>query len=316
MSNKTLRSCSLISVVDLGKQGVLCPSALSVVDDGVVIVDQFNHCLIWTDAAGTIVRTVGSLGSDREHFRYPTDITRDDENTLWVTDRWNHRIKRYSVNGELMDIIGAYGDMPGQFSEPWGIDFHSDSVIVADRNNHRICTMDTHGTILSMFGVPGPDQHYYESHEFKSGMVFGSWHTYAHRFLSAETQFFADQYKIGTVEYPLAVSVAANDLIWVADSGNDRIQLFNPNGELVRSYAALSNSCPLGFIAYVRTLKERRAVITSEAHDTLYIISEMGEVIASFTQPGANLNYVASYQSDILLVLDSWNRMLYRIRCQ
>jgi tripartite motif-containing protein 71 len=63
------------------------------------------------------------------------DITVDSSGNVYVSDRFNHRIRKFTSSTKW----GSYGDGDGQFGSPSGVAVDSyGNVYVADTNNHRI----------------------------------------------------------------------------------------------------------------------------------------------------------------------------------
>ncbi|RJP61676.1 MAG: hypothetical protein C4541_01365 [Candidatus Auribacter fodinae] len=287
------------------------PSSIIKYDKSIVIAGQFDHKIFWLNLDGTVVKTVGGHGKTSGLFDYPTSLTIDRTGLLWVADRWNHRIAAMDMDGSILKTIGSYGREPGQFSEPWGICSAGDSIIVTDRNNHRVQVFALDGTLLRIFGVPGPDQSYYESEEFRRGMVFDSWVRRSHRLKPPDVFFFKDDYKIGTMEYPLSAAYTEDGSVWVVDSGNDRLQKFSRDGQFQRSFSSSNSSLPLEFIAYVTAIDKRTIAVSSETSDSLYIMTIDGEIKARLQKDGASLNAACATGDGHVLVLDSWNSVLY-----
>lgn len=299
------------SVWDLKSLGMISPTSVTYNDGLFVIVDQITHALYWLDNKGKAVLRIGSKGKNDDQFHYPTGIFSDDEHTLWVTDRWNHRVKRLSADGKTLLVFGKYGSKPGEFSEPWGISVWHNTVIVADRNNHRIQCFDKQGNFIRCFGISGPDKTYYEGNEFKKGFVFETWCKTTHRFAGPATYFHKEDYKIGTLEYPCSVAVSQSGTIFVVDSGNDRIQEFSHDGELKQSFTKNDGTFGMEFIAYIACFGDDSLAISSELGDTVYILDKNRRLTAHLSVPGSKLNYVFP-ADDTLWVADSWNSKLYK----
>lgn len=66
-------------------------------------------------------------------------IACDSKGFIYVTDTYNHRILKYSPEGEVVEILGEYGYGDDQFLYPKGIFIDpEDNLYVADNGNHRI----------------------------------------------------------------------------------------------------------------------------------------------------------------------------------
>lgn len=139
---------------------------------------------------GFIGDTNGATGSDTNEFNAPFDVAvSPDGGTISVSDSGNNRIQQFSTNGTFIAAFGSPGGDVGQFNMPKGLTYDSTgNLIIADSGNNRIVSAQG-STVLGVSGM--------------SGTAFG--------------QFNA----------PAGVGVNERG-IYVADTGNNRIQCFNP----------------------------------------------------------------------------------------
>lgn len=114
------------------------------------------------DAKFEFVRAFGTIGSSDSpgniQFSRPQSIALDfDRRELVVVDACNHRIGRFTFEGELVAWIGSVGQDPGQLSYPYGLMLLTDgSALVAEFGNNRVQRLDlTTGQSLGVFGVVG-----------------------------------------------------------------------------------------------------------------------------------------------------------------
>lgn len=175
-------------------------------------------------------------------FARPTDVTVMDDGSFVVADGYrNHRIVKFSSDGDMQWEVDAYGSSDGEFNLPHGI-AHDESgrIYVADRNNARVQVFDQQGQHLDTwndkdigrpYGIDvGPDGNIYvvdggdyldgERETPKSQIVvlspkgevierFGSW---------------GDE--VGQLRIPHALALQQDGAIFVAELLNERIQKF------------------------------------------------------------------------------------------
>lgn len=106
-------------------------------EDRIAIVDSGNDRVVVLAADLTLKRILKGPGFD---FKDPKYIAFGDDGALYVADEFNHQIKIFDTNYELIDTIGTgeQGSRPGQLNKPEGVEVKGDRVWVADTHNHRI----------------------------------------------------------------------------------------------------------------------------------------------------------------------------------
>jgi DNA-binding beta-propeller fold protein YncE len=170
----------------------------------VYVVDNGNHRIQKFTNTGEFVTSWGSLGAENGQLKNPTDIAvlshpaSESLGTVWVSDSGNSRIQVFHVNGSFSTKWGSFGSGNGQFHTPFGIDVEAapnphPTVFVADTNNHRIQQFGFLGIFLTSWGSLGTQ----EEGKFK--------------------------WPSQVAEY---TPPGGTQLLYVADSGNNRIQVF------------------------------------------------------------------------------------------
>ncbi|HLI25847.1 MAG TPA: flippase activity-associated protein Agl23 [Chloroflexota bacterium] len=135
----------------------------------------------------------------------PKGLARDAAGRLYVTDTRAHRVSVFNPDGTLALQFGRLGDGDGEFNEPWGIGVAPNGEIyVADTWNHRIQKFDASGRFLTKWGY----------------------------LVDARGQRDAEP---GGFWGPRAVVIGPDGNVYVADTGNKRIQVFDPNGRFLRA---------------------------------------------------------------------------------
>ncbi|HVR83239.1 MAG TPA: NHL repeat-containing protein [Planctomycetota bacterium] len=105
-------------------------------------------------AAGTL----GCIGDFIYHhrpgqFRLPDYMcVSPDQKSLYVSDRWNHRVQVFDLDGHFKFTFGSHGTHPGHFAEPKEIAFDREgNVYVVDRLNDRVQYFTPEGKLLGTF---------------------------------------------------------------------------------------------------------------------------------------------------------------------
>jgi hypothetical protein len=91
--------------------------------------------------------------ADEDGFiRQATNLSIHD-NTVYVSDFGDFNIKKYSMEGDFLGKIGAYGNGPGTFTRPKGIALDGESnLYVVDAAFENVQIFDREGRLLMHFG--------------------------------------------------------------------------------------------------------------------------------------------------------------------
>jgi len=179
------------------------PRGIAIAPDGsIFIADTGNNRIEHFSSAGNFITSWGPLADGAKSpapagmFNEPWDLAvSPDGKWVFVADTWNHRIQKFSENGDPITTWGvpSYGQgEPLGFWGPRGITVDSfGHVFVSDTGNKRIVITDEDGNFLGQFG--------------SAGMAPG--------------QF----------DEPVGIAFDQNGQLFVADTWNRRIQVFSPD---------------------------------------------------------------------------------------
>ena len=113
------------------------------------VTQTADHCVCIFDAQNQLVKKFGGKGSEKSQFQFPRGIAFDNDNHLYVVDTDNHRVQKFSVNGNYLLQFGT-GD--GQLKTPHGVTTHNSRVYIADTDNHCISVFQYNGQFCISFG--------------------------------------------------------------------------------------------------------------------------------------------------------------------
>ncbi len=98
----------------------------------------------------------GSTGSKDGQFNVPDHIGIDPSDNVYVSDLFNHRIQKFTSDGQHVFSWGSRGSDDGNFSFPRGIAVDSKYVYIADAQNFRVQKfIGNDGTFDKKWGTKG-----------------------------------------------------------------------------------------------------------------------------------------------------------------
>jgi DNA-binding beta-propeller fold protein YncE len=170
-----------------------------------------------------------------EGFKRPTSLAYDPVlNRLYVTDTLEHKIRVFDQNGEFLYEIGGRGLQDGQLNYPSHVTFAKNRLFVNDTMNFRVQIFNQDGQHLSTFGEKGNGLGFFI--QPKGIAVDSEGHIYVADAIANHIQIFDQNGKLllnfgqagnGPGEFQMPTGLAIwNDTIYVADSYNHRVQVF------------------------------------------------------------------------------------------
>ncbi|RMH34129.1 MAG: 6-bladed beta-propeller [Nitrospirae bacterium] len=183
----------------------------------VYVTDAGNRRVQKFTPDGTFVHQWGNQRSASAVFRKPTGIAVGPDHTIFVADYMMDTIAVFTDDGTLLTRWGRSGHGPGELDSPAGVAVSADgTVYVADEYNFRIQKFTSEGRFLLAWGKKG-----------KVNVVISA------------LNFLLPEDREGELYYPARVAVGPDRLIYVADSYNNRVQVFTPQGKFVRKWGGL-----------------------------------------------------------------------------
>ena len=236
------------------------------------VADYSNHCVHVCDANNELVQI---LGKGNNQFNHPVGTTFDSEGCLYVSDG-NHRVQKFDANFEYLLQFGGKGEKDGQLDQPMSIAAYNDKVYVADSANSRIAVFNTNGKFCcNIVGgcLRGPyDVAINKINEqllvTDSGCCIRMY-SLEGEYINRFSGFGADR---GQLNHPASLAIDSNGFVFVADTYNHRVCIFNSAGIFVRSFGSFGDNIgqfkypqgiafsPIGAL-YVSDSKNQRVVI-------------------------------------------------------
>ncbi|MDW8395821.1 MAG: PKD domain-containing protein [Anaerolineae bacterium] len=233
------------------------PEGVAVGPDGsLYIVEGKGHRLVKLDANGVpqwAVGTAGLQGDRDDQFAYLSDVAVSPEGRIFTAAQWgrvrwmpagSHRIQIFNPDGSFYGAFGGYGSGSYQFIAPTGLAFDAQgNLYVADSENHRVQIYDRHLAYVATLGITGTagsgnnqfnrpydvavdrDGNIYVADEGNDRIqVFNSNRQYVRTIGGGGT---GDAFNRFGSWGPHCVAVDSQGRLYVADTGNRRVQVFD-----------------------------------------------------------------------------------------
>ena len=243
-------------------------------EDRVFLICRGDHPVISYDRKGSFL---GSWGEGE--FTYRTHgITLGPDGTIWCTDDGNHTVRQFTPSGKLLTTLGTPNTPSdtgydgkntltvsrpgGPFNRPTNLAVgpKGDLYVSDGYGNCRVHRFAPSGELRRSWGVPG----------------------------TGPGQFYL----------PHGIAIAVDGRVFVCDRENDRIQIFDPDGEYLGEWTDTQRPTHLVFDgegrAYVSELgwyqgqtSQRQGPIQEPRYGRVSVYDREGRVLARWGSPDA-----------------------------
>jgi len=279
------------------------PYGIAVDSNGYVYVtDNLNYRVQKFTEDGQFVSKWGNEGGKDGEFGPgqagygPSGIVVDGSGFVYVADTGNHRVQKFTPEGQFDDKFGYFGSGNGQFINPYDIAVDSSGFFyVADTKNHRVQKLTSDGQYITQWGSQGTNDGQFSWPEGiavdASGFVYVSC-SQNHRIqkFTAEGEFVTKWggYGVsdGRFSSPAGIATDTRGYVLVADKSNNRIQWFTSNGTFLTKWSS-------GGIDEARFNSPESIAVDSDGF--IYIADTYNNRIQKFTSDGQFVTEWGSY---------------------
>jgi sugar lactone lactonase YvrE len=218
------------------KDPMIEPLCVAVDDkDNIYVTDAKAGKVFVFDPSGKTRHVFGSIKGGEGFFKRPTGISIDPEtHRVYVTDTLRDRVYILDSDGRVIRSFGQHGGENGEFNLPTEVHVKTGTVAVVDAMNFRVQLFDLEGKFLGMIGTTGdPRSGIYrpkgigidsEGHiylvEGQRGLV-NVFDREGHLLYN-----FGNGTGFGEFLLPTGLFIDRNDRVYLADSYNHRVQMF------------------------------------------------------------------------------------------
>lgn len=238
--------------IDQSTYSFVGPRGLAATPDGTLVVaDQWGNALVeftlTTTGATFAAKRFGGAAS-QDGVNAPRGMAIDEQGRLLVVDWWNQRIVRSALDGSADFTWGSRGpsDVDGALNYAWDVAVQpgTDRVFVANRESNRISVFTTDGQFVTNQLLKGNTN---GRIIFPQGVAFdptdgtllvadGGNHRIQRFSVAADASLVwvatyggtSPGTAAGQFNVPTGIDVAADGTVWVADTGNSRVQKRDP----------------------------------------------------------------------------------------
>lgn len=178
-----------------------------------LIITKERELYALSDLSGNIInlnnnQTFGGKGIKTGKFKKPSALYMAASGKICVADTMNNRVQIFNTNTTFNYHFGQKGFKNGQFNQPSGIAVNKNgNIYISDTLNHRVQIFNDDCIFLSSFGGKSITN---SKSMPKNGSFLG----------------------------PKAIAISPEGHIYVVDSGNNRIQIFNKSGTFIKKIDA------------------------------------------------------------------------------
>ena len=193
------------------------------------VTEWDNHQVRKLSQNGRLLQTIHCVSSDNDHFSHPTAVSVSPEGLVYICDCGNNRVTVHDEEGKFLFTFGSKGSGPGCFDRPLDITFGSDDLAyVADYGNGKVCVWSKEGTFKRDFNTKyAPTSIAATSDNHLVITSFLNWTVMMYA-LEGELvhEFGGSGSDLGRFNGPWGICVDDDGLVYVAECGKRRVQIF------------------------------------------------------------------------------------------
>ncbi len=261
-------------------------------DGRVYVADSATGKVIVFDSKAKEVLVFGKKGPGQ--LSKAMGVVSGKDGRVYVTDSWMNRVVIFDAKGKFLNAIGGKDVLV----KPIGIalDEKRGRIYVVDAHGHQIVAFDPEGNVLFSIGKKNAPV------ELASGASDHAWNR---------------GFKKGEFRFPSNIAVDKEGKLYVADTLNFRVQVFNPEGEYLSTVGGLGDglgqfSRPKGVAVdsqgnvYVSDASFSNVQIFDAGGNLLLFFGNVGTERGEFYLPAA----ISIDASDRIYVADQYNERI------
>ncbi|KQP64511.1 hypothetical protein ASF47_11170 [Nocardioides sp. Leaf285] len=273
------------------------PSGVETAPDGTVVVaDTGNNRVARYTADGTLVWSVGTYGAGTGQFDNPRDVGVDAQNNVYVADTRNSRIVKLSPSGAW---LGSTTGPATAFSFPLGVSAKGDKVYVGDTGRARVVVLDDDLAVLQTVVANGACTNINDNRDAQAdsaGNIYvAGYKTNQVVKFAPDGTCLATWGGTGTAEgkfrtpYGIATAldpVTGQELVYVADGLNNRVQVFTTTGTFVTAFGTYGEPTTVGTFTTMR-----RVAVAQDGSGDVWAADLWGDRVERWERTDTGFSY-------------------------
>ncbi len=186
---------------------------------------------------------------------------------MLVADTGNHRLQFINPDGSHNYLFGTRGSDDGQFDSLQGVAVRDDGFIfIADTKNNRIQVFNSDGIYMESFGVKGEAD--------KEGIA-----------------------ELGWFHHPKSLEFDSTGMLYVLDSRNKRIQVFDRDGQPVKEISEIASGIEMENPVDIAIDEKDYLYIADRGTHTIKVLNPFGDFVTEFGSAGKGRSYFPKLSS-------------------
>jgi YD repeat-containing protein len=236
----------------------------------------------------TVSCRAGLAGSENGEFKNPVGVVVDASGNVWVVDRGNNRLEKFSSENAYLAKYGSVGTGELQFKEPLYVAISAGDLYVSDSGNARVEVLALSGTYVNQFGATGTGPGQFGkpagiTANPNTGRLYVVDPTNSRIEEFTEAGSYSSQFGVlgsgsGQLKEPTGVVADGGGDVYVVDSGNSRIESWeklSPAPIFVSQFGNGDFALPTG--------------ASVDAKGNLWVANSFGNNVQEFSASGTRL---------------------------